>query len=165
MASGQQEPACGERLATHQKGRKRKQSTRNKENIDRNAGSENSEATAQAAWQGREKAARELGVLDARKMLGEDLPTRTSEKSALKPKVLALLRLGAGSIFKHASHAEDISASSKCASALRRFPSRREATWYLNAGADVLEGAATTEINKLLHASSGIDKSQAFSHN
>ena len=101
----------------------------------------------------------ELSVIDARKMLGEELPTTTAEKSALKQKVWTLLRFGFGCTFKHAAHAEYISSSSKCANALRAFPSRREAACYLKAGADVLEGATTTEINKLLHASSGIDKS------
>ena len=141
-----------ERSATQQKGRKRKESMRNKENADRNTGAENPQATAHASWEEREKAASELGVLDARKMLGEELPTRTAEKSALKQKAWALLRLGAGCTFKHAAHAEYISASSKCAHALRGFPSRREAACYLKAGADVLEGATTTEINKLLNA-------------
>ena len=139
------------RSATQQKGRKRKGSMRNKENADRNTGAENPQATAHASWQEREKAAKEQGVLDARKMLGEELPTRTAEKSTLKRKVWALLRLGAGCTFKHAAHAENISASSKCAHAARSFPSRREAACYLKAGADVLEGATTREINKLLH--------------
>ena len=154
-----------ERSATQQKGRKRKESIRNKENADRNTGAENPQATAHASWEEREKAASELGVLDARKMLGEELPTTTSEKSALKQKVWALLRFGVGCTFKHAAHAEYISSSSKCAHALRAFPSRREAACYLKAGADVLEGATTTEINKLLHASSGRDRSQASSLN
>ena len=80
-----------ERSATQQKGRKRKESMRDKENANRNTGAEDPQATAHAAWEEREKAASELGVLDARKMLGEELPTRTSEKSALKQKVWALL--------------------------------------------------------------------------
>ena len=162
MARG---PPHVERSATQQKGRKRKESIRNKENADRNTGAENPQATAHASWEEREKAASELGVLDARKMLGEELPTRTSEKPALKQKVWALLRLGAGSTFKHAAHAEYITSSSNCAHALRGFPSRREAACYLKEGADVLEGATTTEINKLLRASSGRDRSQASSRN
>ena len=162
MARG---PPHVERSATQQKGRKRKESIRNKENADRNTGAENPQATAHAAWEEREKAASELGVLDARKMLGEELPTTTSEKSALKQKVWTLLRFGVGCTFKHAAHAEYISSSSKCAHALRAFPSRREAACYLKAGADVLEGATTTEINKLLHASSASDRSQASSLN
>ena len=143
-----------ERSATQQKGRKRKESMRDKENANRNTGAENPQATAHAAWEERKKAASELGVLDARKMLGEELPTRTSEKPALKQKVWALLRFGVGCTFKHAAHAQYISESSKCAHAARGFPSRREAACYLKAGADVLEGATPTEINKLLHASS-----------
>ena len=98
-------------------------------------------------------------------MLGEELTTTTSEKSALKQKVWTLLRFGVGCTFKHAAHAEYISSSSKCAHALRAFPSRREAACYLKAGADVLEGATTAEINKLLRASSDSDRSQASSRN
>ena len=76
-----------ERSATQQKGRKQKESMRNKENADRNTGAENLQATAHASWEEREKAASELGVLDARKILEAELPTRTSEKSALKHKL------------------------------------------------------------------------------
>ena len=164
-------PGRAEQLATPsdlkpgEKSRKRKECSRNKENADRNTGAESPQATAHASWEEREKAASELGALDARKMLGEELPTTTSEKSALKQKVWTLLRFGVGCTFKHAAHAEYISSSSKCAHALRAFPSRREATCYLKAGADVLEGATTTEINKLLHASSASDRSQASSLN
>ena len=75
-----------ERSATQQKGRTWKESMRHKENADRNIGAENPQATAHASWEEREKAASELGVLDARKMLGAELPTRTPEKSALKQK-------------------------------------------------------------------------------
>ena len=115
----------GERSATQQKGRKRKEFMRNKENTDRNTGAENLQATARASWEEREKAASELGVLDARKMLGQELPTRTSEKSALKQKVWALLRFGVGCTFKHAAHAEYISASSKSAHSERLSQSTR----------------------------------------
>ena len=140
-------------VARCSKGQKRQRPMPGNENMDGNIGGGKRRMTAYTSWDEREMAANELGVLDARKMLGQELPTRTAGKSALKQKVWALLRLGIGCTFKHISHAEDVRASSQCAHAVRGFPSRREAECYLKAGTAVLEAAKTTEINKLVRAS------------
>ena len=153
------------RPAAQQKRKKRKASIQNKENTGDNTAAESAQASAHTAWEEREKAARKIGAEDARKMLGEELGTSTSEKPVLKLKVWALLSFGVGCTFKHGAHAEDISASTQGAHAVRGFPSRREAAWYLRAGADVLEGAKTSELKKLLNISSGIDKSIPSCHN